>query len=249
MNYYKSTRISNGDTANRILKALYDKLPIKTLISVRNTKIFYSNEGQYLDWYNLCYECIDDYAQLADASLSWLILGQENAFPDYTKYDEKVIPMIRGLSIADCKWMEDMIMRYHPVLLTWINNLNGNPTDRFNAYLSSRRPPFVRREQASFFLRPGYDTEEVCQEILRIRRMSSDGRYTTDFLPKLAQASGVSVHWIIGLTGALYCNTPDQEEIYDLFTLLPDSKKQMVVKMLSRITAKKEEIHSDTDSR
>lgn len=233
LNLYNTTRLSNGDTANRILKALYDNLPLRSLMSLRNTKLFYSNEGQYLDWFNLCYEHIDDYAQLTNMSLSQLLFGEEKLVPDYTQLDEIVVPMIEKMSFAECRWAEDLIYRYHPAF-SWLPSLGTNPTERFNAYLSSRIPPHAKRERADNFLRPGYDTPDVTQEILRVRRMSSDGRYPTDFLPKLAVASGVSLHWIMGLREPLYFHTPDQEFLYDLFTILPLSKQKLIAEILKQ---------------
>lgn len=231
----KKTRLTSGPVADRILQSIYDTLPIPRIIELKNGPLAFNQDGQLLDWYNLCYEHLDDYAELTHSSMAYYILGcTEPVIPELTDYDDEVISRLNSLDEPTLAQVKDFVYRYHPAI-SWAETEHTDPTVRLKDYLDSRKSPFSKRERNAAFLRPGYASEELKKEVLRIRRMSSLGRFGTDTFPELATGCGISIHWLLGVKKPIYCENEQAEALYDLFTLLPPAKQAFTMKYLREL--------------
>lgn len=233
----KKTRLTSGPVSDRILQSVYESLSIPKIIQLKTGPLVFNQDGDVaiLDWYNLCYEHLDDYALLTNSSMSFYIFGSEEpAAANYTKDDAEVIGILNQLGQDRLLWLKDLIYRYHPAI-RWSETKHTDPSLRFKAYLDSRKPYYSRRERPEAFLKPDYESGELHTEILRIRRMTSKGRFGTDTLTDLAIASGISIHWLLGVRLPIHCRNEFAESVFDLYTLIPQRKKDFLVQVLREL--------------
>lgn len=233
------TRLTNGAIATRLVAAIYAKMSIRQIMFLREKNILLPTANDFLDWHNLRYECFDDVLMLTDTPAARIIFDAESApIQEYSDHDVEVIEALDILSKDELDKVEEFIYFFYPAIQWESKVVNASPTERFLAYLDSRKREGTNRETKEQFFREGHTSQEAIDEFLRFKSLGPRGKFRTDPLVDIARGLGISIHWLFGMKSPLFCKELQAERIFDLYTLMPKSRQDILCKILQHLQMK-----------
>lgn len=186
-----------------------------------------------LTHYNLSWNELDCYASACDLSLRYFLYGGElPAKTAYSYFDPLVLPVLRLLSA-------DIIAAAADVLRATYNNprfsisRESTPSAKLVELLlfGGKLPKLVPEEELDLY------SFDINQEIYRFRSLRIKERtvFHIDNILDMCTYCKVSPHWVFSLYGELLCDTPEADDFFDVFCLLPRTQQVAALSMLLNI--------------
>ena len=233
----------NGSVAKRAKLALLTSCTNEEIAKLF-TKKYIAMSTPRGRW-DIKYSALDEIFSMTGTSISKLFFDVDTLpAPVYTKYDNDVIakantltPMQRMFflhtfrALYDYDWAVTMPITNPVERIREFNKHNSPPT---------RVPGTSREFQPD---KPYWLDVEPDEQLRRMRLAPASKNIMSDYLPDVALAWEVSLHWILGLKDTpMYCATSAAEWIFDLYTIIPRQLQGIYRAMLETAAHQGEEV-------
>ena len=219
--------------AERVSAAL-TTLPARKLLELTDAKKIIISENnlepyQTLTYRNLRCQHLDDYAQVCNMPMQYVLFGNKiHAESRYSYFDKVAIALINALPPS-------LLPHAKQVFTSFFHNPlfdipETTPSGKLVSVLlmGGRLPKDVPAEQLCW-----YQTD-INEELLRFRKARKKERHIfhIDSIADLCTYCRVSPHWVFSSELPMFCKTSQGDDLFDVFCLLSRHQQICALSML-----------------
>lgn len=157
-----------------------------------------------------------------------------DARPVYTAFDKQVLDDIGRIPILRLNHYEPFFCRFFD---TALYQYQGNIFERLSVLYGYRAGWAKEIRGKGSSINPV--RKEIVDELGRYKTLSIDKRskmrFKTDYLPEIAEALGVSLHWLFNCGVPMFTDSQCGDRLFDLYTLLSKEDQQMFISLLHEL--------------
>lgn len=223
-----------GITQNLI--DLLNTVPVDTLFGLIDTGDLNAirNSDLPVKRQSLRFQGITAYSKVLGVNPLRLFYLKGNAHPSYTEFDKQVLDDIKQIPILQLSHYEPFFQRFFDTSLYHSRNDVYERLSKLYGYRVGWAKEIKGKGSSINPVRKEIADELARYKSLRID-MRSKMRFKTDYLPEIAEALGVSLHWLFHCGVPMFTDSQCGDRLFDLYTLLSKEDQQMFISIMHEL--------------